>query len=276
MDVRTFDRITKRLAQRKLSRRQAIATGSTTIAAGLAATGFSSTSAQNATPVATLEESASDASSYLFVQSFQSGSITPTDGQDDRYTVRLDHGLGQTIYFGDRPSRDVGTAPTPQFLDGLGFLEDNPPNAALLVENGEGETDIAVVELFSPVYDPDTHGITYDVTVLESWQDDLEMGLQDAPAGLATLAPEFGTAHLFIDDCSDRVIDCCTNVLCGETGCECVDLIGTIGPVGYCWHVGDFCCNPCTGDPASYSQQCNATFSDCDGQCEALVGPGCW
>jgi len=162
---------------------------------------------------------------------------------------------------------------TAQFLEGLGFVEDNPPNAALLVESGGGETDIAVVELYNPSYDPETHNVTSDVTVLESWQDDLELGLKETPADLATHAPEFGTTHLYIDDCSDRVIDCCTNVRCGETACECGD---QIGPVGYCWHAGDACCNPCTGDPASYAQQCNATFPACDGPCEALVGPGCW
>ncbi len=47
----------------------------------------------------------------LFVQSFQSGSIAPVDGAEGRYTVTLEQGLGQTIYFSDRPERIVGTEP---------------------------------------------------------------------------------------------------------------------------------------------------------------------
>ena len=132
-------------------------------------------------------------------------------------------------------------------------------------------SDIAVVELYNPSYDPETHNVTSDVTVLESWQDDLELGLKETPADLATHAPEFGTTHLYIDDCSDRVIDCCTNVRCGETACECGD---QIGPVGYCWHVGDACCNPCTGDPASYAQQCNATFPAATARVKRLLDRG--
>src|SRR5262249_44072488 len=70
---------------------------------------------------------------YRFVQSFEGGTNAPKAGVDGPYPVTLDHGLGQTLYFADRPSRDVGAVPTPQFLHGLGFAADNPPNAALVV-----------------------------------------------------------------------------------------------------------------------------------------------
>ena len=43
---------------------------------------------------------------------FQSGTVAPKDGPEGRYTVTLEHGLGQTIYFSDRPDRIVGAAPT--------------------------------------------------------------------------------------------------------------------------------------------------------------------
>ena len=42
---------------------------------------------------------------YLFVQSFEGGSIAPKDGEDGTYTLTLEHGLGQTLYFADRPPR---------------------------------------------------------------------------------------------------------------------------------------------------------------------------
>jgi hypothetical protein len=203
MNASRFDRISKLFAERHLSRRQAIAAGA------LAAAGLRHAAAQDATPEAVRTEPwTGDKTMYLFVQSFHGGSITPTEGQEGRYTVTLHEGTGQTIYFGDRPSRDVGTTPTPQFLEGLGFPEENPPNAALIMETEAGETDIAVVELFNPTYDPTSRGVTYDVEVLENWQEDLELGLREEPTDLAALAPAFGTAHLLIDDCPQLEIAC--------------------------------------------------------------------
>ncbi len=156
MDPVRFDRISKFFADRKMSRRAAVIHGGTGLAAGaLASVGLTSAiHAQDApaTPESDVAPEIEAKTPYLFVQSFQSGSITPTEGQDGTYTLTLEHGLGQTIYFADRPSRDVGAVPTPEFLDGLGFPEDNPPNAALVVETAPGETDIAVVELFNPNY----------------------------------------------------------------------------------------------------------------------------
>jgi hypothetical protein len=60
---------------------------------------------------------------FLFVQSFRSGSIAPKAGTDGAYTLTLEHGLGQKIYFSDRPERVVGADPTPQFLKGFGFQQ---------------------------------------------------------------------------------------------------------------------------------------------------------
>lgn len=279
MTLPHFDRIGTLLTGRKLSRRRALATGGAGLAAaGLAVTGLGSVTAQDATPEPDTgtSTSTSERPVFLFVQSFQSGSIAPTEGAAGRYTVTLDHGLGQTIYFGDRPSREVGALPTPRFLEELGFPDDNPPNAALLVETAPGETDIAVVELFNPTFDPAGPNVTYEVAVLENWQDDVALGFQAAPADLAALAPEFGTAHLLIDDCSDRAIDCCTDVSCGEDGCTCGNQVAAIGPVGFCWKVGDFCCEPCAGSADAYTQQCNADYSGCGGECTALTAPGCW
>jgi len=55
---------------------------------------LSGASAQEATPKASPESGAAEKTSYLFVQAFQSGSITPADGQKGRYTVTLEQGLG--------------------------------------------------------------------------------------------------------------------------------------------------------------------------------------
>jgi hypothetical protein len=270
-----FDRITRLFADRKLSRRQALATTSTALAAtALAAPSAGHAVAQEATLEASPPSDTAGAKTiYLFVQSFQGGSIVPTEGAEGRYTVTLDHGLGQTIYFADRPSRDVGALPTTRFLEGLGFPEDNPPNAALIIETDAGETDIAVVELFNPTYDPPTRGVTYDVEVLQNWQEDLDLGLREEPADLATLAASFGTAHLLIDDCPTDL----------EVGCFTQKDQFREPPVGTwrvdsCWNYSQ--CMPCEpyyhNQPSGcatqdyWTQKCNQTFSDCQGNCFSL------
>ena len=44
----------------------------------------------------------------------------------------------QTIAFSDRPERIVVQAPMQQFLDGLGFSVENPPNAAIEILEADG------------------------------------------------------------------------------------------------------------------------------------------
>src|SRR5262245_28445013 len=164
---------------------------------------------------------------YLFVQSFEGGSIAPKAGEAGTYTVTLEHGLGQTLYFGDRPSRDVGAVPTAQFLERLGFPADNPPNAALVVDDGTGETEIAVVELTNPLVDPTGPAGIYDVKTLEAWEDTTELGLSASPAGLSAVPASFGAAHLFIDDCPDDYITCHTSAR---------GAVGQFDKQGFCWN----------------------------------------
>ena len=70
-----------------------------------------------------------------------------------------------------------------------------------MVETAPGETDLAVVELFDPVYDEANRTLTYGVEVLEEWEDALGLGLTEAPADLAAFGDSFGATHLFIDGC---------------------------------------------------------------------------
>jgi len=271
MDPRRFDRISKLFANRRLSRRQAIATGG----AGLAtlATGPIAT-AQDATPDAETvpgDAWSGEKTTYLFVQSFHGGSITPTDDIEGRYTVTLNQGTGQTISFGDRPSRDVGVTDTPEFLEGLGFSDDNPPNAALIVETESGETDIAVVELFNPTYDPETRGVTYEVEVLDAWQEDLDLGLREEPTDLATLAPAFGSAHLLIDDCpSILVVECHDSRLLRQVGILSTDDVCWVDPVCVpCEPYGNYPPDRCA--PWDYwSAQCEEQIPECSDGCDAV------
>ncbi len=255
MDNTRFDRIAKVFAARR-SRRRAIAqSGAGLTAAALAVAGLSRTThAQDATPPA---GASGEKVAYLFVQSFQSGHVAPSSGAEGRYTLTLEEGLGQTIYFSDRPERVVGAVPTRRFLDGLGFPPDNPPNAALVVSNDVGETEVAVIELFDPAYDEETRTATYEAAVLEEWENELDLGLTEAPADLSGFGERFGAAHLFIDDCPGGAVFCTKNA--GFTQ------IGGFLRLGFCY-TGFLCCTPCESSDRQYwVDKCSEAYDDCAG-----------
>jgi len=205
---------------------------------------------------------------YLFVQSFHGGSIAPKPGEDGTYTLTLEAGLGQTIYFSDRPERVVGTSPTLEFLAGLGFSEDNPPNAALVVDDGAGTTNIAVLELLNPTYHEATHTATYEVKTLEAWENSLDLGFSAAPADLSSLPASFGPAHLFVDDCPNGTVYC-------QTAAR--GIIAGFDNQGFCWNYS--LCIPCEPyghtqpDRCSvinyWTQKCNEHFDICNDVCTA-------
>ncbi len=255
MDATRFDSITRFFASRRLSRRQALATGGAGLAAGIAgAAGLAATTAQEATPTVLPAEEKTE---FLFVQSFQSGTVAPKDGEAGTYTLILEGGLGQTIYFSDRPERIVGATSTAAFLTGLDFLDDNPPNAALVVDGAGGETEIAVVELFRPSYDEATHTATYEVEVLAEWEDELGVGLTETPTDLAAFGDSFGAAHLFIDDCPNASITCELEYSDDDT-----QIVGTYA-AGACWDWENACCALCNDDQNVLDQGCYQTFSTC-------------
>lgn len=279
-----FDTITRAFATRRLSRRAAVA-GTITAGAGLA-TGAMRSSAQEASPVASPTAAGSAATTtatttatettFLFVQSFAGGTLapkaettaaTPVAGSGPVYTLTLTEGLGDTLFFSDRPERIVGTVPTPTFLDNLGFSPDNPPNAALIGGLGDDNEEIVALELFSPSYDAATRTATYDVRILQDY-DRLEMTFTAAPSTAADHASTtYQSAHLFIDDCPN------TTAACLIPGGDCPNT-GTTLTVGQCWDWKEFSCNPCQDVP-TLSAQCNDTYSTCNGQCTAEIGYTC-
>ncbi|HXV28520.1 MAG TPA: hypothetical protein VD913_06090 [bacterium] len=124
---------------------------------------------------ASAQPAAKDAQ-YLFVQSANAGSF---DGQQ----LTLE-GVGQTIFFSDRPYRINGHVRTKTFAEtwtkGADSFAANPPNATLSIFDEKGVQN-AVIELLNPVAEGKT--ITYDVKVLEG-----------------KIPATFGEASLFIDD----------------------------------------------------------------------------
>ncbi|MCC6704290.1 MAG: hypothetical protein IT334_05385 [Thermomicrobiales bacterium] len=263
MDTTRFDAVSRYLAQ-TLNRRQVMAQGGAVAgAAAVAGIGLTSVAAKAAQSTQDADQAgATLTSSTLFVQSFMSGSVTPA-AEAHNFTVNLERGLGQTIFFSDRPQRQVGTLKTEEFLAKLGFMPDNPPNAAIVAEQSDGSTVFAVVELFNPTYDADEANLTYEVTVLDDWQR-MDMEFEHDPMDLQGEAATFGAAHLLIDgilDCPDASLQC----LNGDA------VVGTIDDHdGYCYSWGDIACVPCQPwgvGPSYFVDLCNERFEACEGDC---------
>ena len=264
MDATRFDSLTCALSAR-LSRRTALHASGLGLAAGLAASTSGRASAQDATP-----DPLSDDATFLFVQSAASGTFaansgagtpsadgTPVAGGGADYLLTLEGHAGNTIYFSDRPERIFGTAPTQQFLDGLGFAPSNPPNAALVTNDADGNEDILVVELLNPTYDADNGAITYGVNLLSDYEGGLDFVANRQRD--EDLAPTFGEASLFIDDCPDTDVYCYTRLFANE---------GFLGTYGQCWSWGELNCNICD-DLQGLVDLCNSMYPGCNNDCTA-------
>jgi hypothetical protein len=102
----------------------------------------------------------------------------------DQGTVTL-HGLADsTVYFADRPRREIGHIPSSRFVElwaaGVNSFAVDPPNAVISFLDEAGGTSDAVVVLREPKLEGDE--LTYRVDVLEG-----------------TLPAESGPCSLFID-----------------------------------------------------------------------------
>lgn len=151
----------------------------------------------------------------------------------------------------------------------MGFTPENPPNAALVVDTPQQEDDVLLVELMNPTYEAATQTLTYEADVLQEYRGE---GLKPLAAKQQdhSIAPEFGRASLFIDDCADQLI------VCYESDSWFANPIGSLGPFGFCWSFGDLCCKPCQHNDRNYwIKQCNAAFAACKNSCYPRTS-GCW
>jgi len=136
---------------------------------------------------------------FLFIQSAQSGSLSQIN--DTAYTLELNDVTDKTVSFSDRPYRIVESIDTSEFVGNWSTGEDSfaidPPNAALVVlDNSDitSEEDIALIELFNPVYDEEANALTYDA-------------IPDNATSI-DLPDEFGQATMIIDSGCDPWDSC--------------------------------------------------------------------
>jgi hypothetical protein len=225
--------------------------------------------AQEAPPAAAPADDA-ERPVFLFVQSARSGTLEAVEGQEGRYVLTLRGVAPKTIYFSDRPLRIAGQADLEAFLAGLGFDDDNPPNAALELLGSDESGDVAVLELREPRYDAAAGTLTYDVTLLR----DVDSG---APAFFAEradaeLPAQFDECALFIDDCPDGTAFCFAVVDYSKGYADPHgSALGSV-PFGQCWEWGILKCFMCDGQEHRIGQRCRDKFgSRCGDKCRGCV-----
>ena len=128
---------------------------------------------------------------FFAIQHAQSGSISEIN--DTAYSLELNDVSDKTILFSDRPDRIVKSVNTTDFIGNWSTGKDSfavdAPNAVLVVDEQEGEQDIAIVELFNPIYDKGKKTLKYDV-------------IPDNATSIDLLG-EFGLSTLVIDNQAD-------------------------------------------------------------------------
>jgi hypothetical protein len=204
---------------------------------------------------------------FMFVQTAEGGTF---EARPDRSGFRLTlRGVApQTVYFSDRPQRIAGGVPNGAFLDGLGFSDANPPNAAIVLsEPKSADSDVVVVALTNPAYDAAARTLVYDAKPLEKtdgtglafWTDRRD----------ETLPASFANVSVFVDDCPDARVHCYGAYYTGgqrkcRTDCGVLDK-----KVGFCWSYMTMSCKPCR----DHLDECKASGAPCSSS--GSIDPTC-
>jgi hypothetical protein len=131
----------------------------------------------------------------LFTQNTHTGSLQPIPGMDDVFTLTLDQPAPDVTVFTDRPVRSASTESLAGFVDQWdqrGFAQD-PPNAALVLDQEPDNSDTAIFKLADPSYDSAGGTVSYTATHVTGGTSSLPSDEHVDPP------PTFGDAHLFID-----------------------------------------------------------------------------
>jgi hypothetical protein len=169
---------------------------------------------------------------FIFIQEGSSGNFVKDSSGN--YTLTMNDVIPYTMYFADRPGRDVGLAPMDKFLKGFtfgsSFVAGSPPNAAIILPDGNESSDMVVVELIKPHYNNTTRTLTYTARQLENYTF-RSAWFEDQRSKVDLAIPErFDHIVLVIDDCW-----CNTNSGCAS---QCRN---------QCWSWKHLWCAPCGG-----------------------------
>lgn len=253
MEMDRFDSIARLLASKSTRRRAMIASLAGTALTGI---GTVSNAVAQGSPV---PDSNGDEEfpEFLYVQTFGGGAWAPKVGEDGAFTLTLSGVAAQTVYFSDRPERQVGMYETQRFLDGLGFTPANPPNAAVVAAGENGVTQVIVLELHNPTYDATSMALTYDVRVLDDYSE-VGMAFQPEVTQTSQLDESFSSGSVFIDGCTNGSATCYQIINGNQQD------VGGIEDVGCCGGAQNRICGLCNDDGTSqyYGELCNRNYPD--------------
>ena len=175
---------------------------------------------------------------HIFIQQGTGGSFV-NDGSGN-YTLTMTDVVPYTIFFADRPARDVGFAPMDKFLKGFGFGASNPPNAAIILSEENETSDMMIVELTNPQYNNITGTLTYKARQLKEYSFESGWFLDQISKVDASIPEKLGRVLLVLDDCPCHPVD---------SGCisNCRNA---------CWELKKFRCIPCGGCCYPKNEQC--------------------
>ena len=146
-----------------------------------------------------LEAIENETSTHIFLQEGTNGSFVKDESGN--YTLTITGVIPYTVYFSDRPARDAGFTKMKDFLNGFNFDPKNPPNAAVMIREGNESNDMIVVELTAPQYDEANSILTYTAKPISDYDFESEWP-KDLLARADNAIPEsFGAVALIIDDC---------------------------------------------------------------------------
>jgi hypothetical protein len=131
----------------------------------------------------------------LYTQTTHKGTLSPVAGKDDVFQLTFAEPSPDVTVFTDRPVRSASTEALADFVgqwDQRGFGQD-PPNAALVLDQEPDDADTAVFTLADPTYDQASGAVTYTATHVNGGSSSLPSDEDIDPP------PSFGDAHLFID-----------------------------------------------------------------------------
>jgi hypothetical protein len=140
----------------------------------------------------------------LFAQTGLGGTLTPIKGENDVYDLTLTGASPDVTQFTDRPVRKASSESLAAFVGSWqdrGFAQ-NPPNAALVIDQQSENADTSVFTLADPKYNEAAGELTYRATHVEGGTAALPH-----PDQHVLPPPKFGQAHLFVDPGSTPITD---------------------------------------------------------------------
>lgn len=155
--------------------------------------------------------------SILFVQTTETGSLMPSKKVPGLYELTFKGVNPSTVYFTDRPRRDVGHQATIEFIQdwstGPKSFATVPPNAALEILDTRLGNITLIVELLSPHISSNGKTLTYEVRILNApaiSSNFIEGKLTGDTGGKppAGAIGKFGIAALFIDSAEELDSHC--------------------------------------------------------------------